>query len=128
MGSCFFFFFFAGSYIICHFGVIPSFCIFAVGGCYYWISFFLHLGGSYNDFYTVAVAKIFLSLIDKHFPKNSKLCKIFNRNTIKVSYSCLSKEYHFLCSNLLSTIPHYVVINNLIIYIYIYIYIYNFNI
>ena len=35
------------------------------------------------------VAKIFLSLIDKHFRKNNKLCKIFNRNTIKVSYSYL---------------------------------------
>ena len=34
------------------------------------------------------VAKMFLSLIDKHFPKDRKLSKIFNRNTIKVSYSC----------------------------------------
>ena len=30
-----------------------------------------------------------LSVIDKHFPKNKRLNKIFNRNTIKVSYSCL---------------------------------------
>ena len=35
------------------------------------------------------VAKTFLSLIDKHFPKDKKLSKIFNRNTIKDSYSCL---------------------------------------
>ena len=35
------------------------------------------------------VAKTFLTLIDKHFPKNRRLSKIFNRNTIKVSYSCL---------------------------------------
>ena len=35
------------------------------------------------------VAKIFLSLIDKHFPKNNKLSEIFIKNTIKVSYSCL---------------------------------------
>ena len=35
------------------------------------------------------VAKTFLSLIDKHFPKDKKLSKIFNRNTIKVSYRCL---------------------------------------
>jgi 6-pyruvoyl-tetrahydropterin synthase len=35
------------------------------------------------------VAKTFLQLIDKHFPKKSKLHKIFNRNTIKVSYSCM---------------------------------------
>ena len=35
------------------------------------------------------VAKTFLTLIDKHFPKKKRLSKIFNRNTIKVSYSCL---------------------------------------
>ena len=34
-------------------------------------------------------------------------------------------KYQLLCSNLLSTIPHFVVINNLtLIYLYIYIYIY----
>ncbi|PIK51687.1 hypothetical protein BSL78_11407 [Apostichopus japonicus] len=31
----------------------------------------------------------FLKLINKHFPKTSKLHKIFNRNTVKVSYSCM---------------------------------------
>jgi len=30
----------------------------------------------------------FLQLIDKHFPKHHKYCKIFIRNTVKVSYSC----------------------------------------
>jgi hypothetical protein len=35
------------------------------------------------------VGKSFLRLIDRHFPKNNKLHKIFNRNTIKVSYSCM---------------------------------------
>ena len=34
------------------------------------------------------IGKTFLELIDKHFPRSSKLHKIFNRNTIKVSYSC----------------------------------------
>ena len=34
------------------------------------------------------VAKIFLNLIEKHFPHSSKLHKIFNKNTLKVSYSC----------------------------------------
>ena len=34
------------------------------------------------------VAKIFLNLIEKHFPGSSKLHKIFNKNTIKVSFSC----------------------------------------
>ena len=35
------------------------------------------------------IDKTFLKLIDKHFPKRSQLHKIFNRNTIKVSYSCV---------------------------------------
>ena len=34
------------------------------------------------------VAKSFLQLIDKHFPKSHILHKIFNRNNFKVSYSC----------------------------------------
>ena len=32
----------------------------------------------------------FLALVDKHFPKNHMLRKIFNRNTIKISYSCMN--------------------------------------
>ena len=35
------------------------------------------------------IAKRFLNLINKHFPKNHKLHKVFNRNNVKVSYSCL---------------------------------------
>ena len=34
----------------------------------------------------------FLTLVDKHFPKENKLRKIFNRNTIKISYSCMNNE------------------------------------
>ena len=34
------------------------------------------------------VAKIFMNLIEKHFPRSSKLHKIFNENTVKVSYTC----------------------------------------
>ena len=37
------------------------------------------------------VAKIFLNLIEKLFPCSSKLHKIFNKNTGKVSYSCTQK-------------------------------------
>ena len=36
------------------------------------------------------VGKCFLSLIDQHFPKSNPLHKIFNRNTLKLSYSCMS--------------------------------------
>ena len=32
----------------------------------------------------------FLTLVDNHFPKDHKLRKIFNRNTIKISYSCMN--------------------------------------
>ena len=35
------------------------------------------------------IARNFLHLINKHFPKTSALHKIFNRNTVKVSYSCV---------------------------------------
>ena len=35
------------------------------------------------------VAKKFLGLVDKHFPPDCALHKIFNRATIKVSYSCM---------------------------------------
>ena len=36
------------------------------------------------------VVKTFLNLIKRHFPKTNKLYKIFNKNTVKVSYSCMS--------------------------------------
>ena len=36
----------------------------------------------------IGFGKKFLHLVDKHFPCSNKLHKIFNRNTIKVSYSC----------------------------------------
>jgi hypothetical protein len=38
---------------------------------------------------TTKIGQRFLTLIDQHFPKNHKLHKIFNRNTIKISYSCM---------------------------------------
>ena len=34
------------------------------------------------------LAKIFLNLIERQFPRSSKLHKIVNKNIIKVSYSC----------------------------------------
>ena len=35
------------------------------------------------------IGQNFPRLIDKHFPRNNKLHKIFNRSTVKVSYSCM---------------------------------------
>ena len=32
----------------------------------------------------------FFALVDNHFPRDHKLRKIFNRNTIKISYSCMN--------------------------------------
>ena len=44
----------------------------------------------YSKGVTTNVAKKFLELLDKHFPPHNKLHQIFNRNTVKVSYSCTS--------------------------------------
>ena len=35
------------------------------------------------------IGKNFLHLLVKHFPTNNKMHKIFNKNTVKVSYSCM---------------------------------------
>ena len=36
------------------------------------------------------IGKNFFSLLNECFPKNSKLHKIINKNTIKLSYSCMA--------------------------------------
>ena len=35
------------------------------------------------------VGKIFMRLVDKHFPRHHKCYKLFDRNNIKLSYSCI---------------------------------------
>ena len=35
------------------------------------------------------VGKTFLNLIDRHFPPNHRLRSLLNRNTVKISYSCM---------------------------------------
>ena len=42
----------------------------------------------FNKSVSTNVAKSFLKLIDKHFTKDNDLYKVFNRNNVKVSYSC----------------------------------------
>ena len=42
----------------------------------------------FNKNVSTNVAKRFLNLLDQHFPKSKKLHAIFNKNTVKVSYSC----------------------------------------
>ena len=44
----------------------------------------------WNKCITSNIGRDFLNLISKHFPNHSPLAKIFNRNNIKVSYSCTS--------------------------------------
>ena len=40
--------------------------------------------------------KIFLQLLDKHFPKHHKYYKLFNGNNIKKSYSCMQNKASFI--------------------------------
>ena len=35
------------------------------------------------------ILRIFLHLLDKHFGRNHKYHKIFNSNSVKISYSCI---------------------------------------
>ena len=44
----------------------------------------------YSQNVKTKVGKCFLALIDKHFPKSNPLHKILNRNTLKLSYSCMN--------------------------------------
>ena len=37
------------------------------------------------------IGREFLNLVSKHFPKKHRYNKIFNKNSIKVSYSCTDK-------------------------------------
>ena len=43
----------------------------------------------YSSNFKSNIGKIFMKLIRKHFPKEHKFHKIFNKNTIKLSYSCM---------------------------------------
>ena len=42
----------------------------------------------WNDAVATNASK-FRPLIDEHYPKGSQLQQYFNRNTVKVSYSCM---------------------------------------
>ncbi len=44
----------------------------------------------YNKAVSSNIGRDFLRLIDEEFPKDHMLIKIFNRNTIKVSYGCMT--------------------------------------
>ena len=44
---------------------------------------------SYSENAVKKVGRHLLSLLDKHFPPHNKFHKIFNRNDLKIGYSCL---------------------------------------
>ena len=45
------------------------------------------------------VAKSFLALIDKHFPRHHRYHKLFNKNNVKSSYSCMSNVVAIISSH-----------------------------
>ena len=53
----------------------------------------------YSNTVKTNVGKLYLTLVKQHFPKGHKLHKIFNKNTIKVSYSCMN--------NMVSVLPRH---------------------
>ena len=53
----------------------------------------------YSQNVETKVGKCFLQLIDHHFPKSNPLHKIFNRNTLKLSYSCMSNVKTIISSH-----------------------------
>ena len=42
------------------------------------------------------IDKIFMRIVNKHFPRNHKYYKLFNRNNIKLSYSCMTSMNNFI--------------------------------
>ena len=53
---------------------------------------------SYSCNVATNIAKKFLLLLDKNFPKTHKLSKVYNRNNVKVSYSSRPNFVSILCS------------------------------
>ena len=53
----------------------------------------------YNAAVKTNIGKKFLELIDKHFPPHNKYSKIFNRNTLKLSYSCTPSMKNIITSH-----------------------------
>ena len=53
----------------------------------------------YNASLKTNIGMEFLKLVDKHFPKNKDLHKIFNRKTIKIGYSCTSNMGNIIASH-----------------------------
>ena len=54
-----------------------------------WHRYIIWFNPTFSKNVTTGVAKIFFRLLDKHFPKSNRLRQVFNRNKVKVSYSCM---------------------------------------
>ena len=52
----------------------------------------------FNQNVTTNVARQFLSLVDKHFPIHHRYHKLFNRNNVKCSYSCMNNVASIISS------------------------------
>ena len=53
----------------------------------------------WNDALATNLGRRFLELIDHHFPRDSPLHKLFNRNCVKLSYSCTKNIKSIITSN-----------------------------
>ena len=53
----------------------------------------------YSQNVETKIGKCFLKLVDLHFPKSNPLHKIFNRNSLKLSYSCMSNVKTIISSH-----------------------------
>ena len=53
------------------------------------------------------VARNFIDLIKKHFPPHHKLHKILNKNTVKVSYSCMPSVSSYISGHNVSTLDKF---------------------
>ena len=47
----------------------------------------------------INIGKYFRYLLDKHFDRDNPLSRIFNRNTVKISYSCTKNMYNILSNH-----------------------------
>ena len=45
------------------------------------------------------IGRKFFAILDKHFPKGSPLSKLFNRKTVKLSYSCMQSMKSFIAGH-----------------------------
>lgn len=46
----------------------------------------------FNSIIKTRVGKLFINLIEKHFPKKHILIKVFNRNSVKLIYSLINND------------------------------------